>query len=75
MLGALDDPQVAARDAVVSYEHPRLGEVKQFASPLRLGATYTPAPARGEHTEPLLRDLCGYDDARLSAAREGGAFG
>jgi crotonobetainyl-CoA:carnitine CoA-transferase CaiB-like acyl-CoA transferase len=75
VLGVLDDPQVAARDALVSYAHPRLGEVRQFASPLRMGASYTPAPARGEGTETLLRELCGYDDARLSAAREEGAFG
>jgi crotonobetainyl-CoA:carnitine CoA-transferase CaiB-like acyl-CoA transferase len=75
VLGVLDDPQVTARDALVSYEHPRLGEVKQFASPFRLGASYAPAPARGEGTETLLRELCGYDDARISGARGGGAFG
>ena len=75
VLGVLDDPQVAARDALVSYAHPRLGEVRQFASPLRMGTSYTPAPARGEDTEPLLRELCGYDDARLRTAREEGAFG
>ena len=75
VLGVLDDPQVAARDALVSYAHPRLGEVRQFASPLRMGTSYTPAPARGEGTEPLLRELCGYDDARLRSAREEGAFG
>ena len=75
VLGVLDDPQVAARDALVSYAHPRLGEVRQFASPLRMGTSYKPAPARGEDTEPLLRELCGYDDARLRSAREEGAFG
>jgi hypothetical protein len=34
-----------------------------------------PGPARGADTETLLRELCGYDDARLAAARAGGAFG
>jgi crotonobetainyl-CoA:carnitine CoA-transferase CaiB-like acyl-CoA transferase len=75
VLGVLDDPQVSARDAVVAYEHPRLGEVRQFASPLRLGAEYTPAPARGAETETLLRELCGYDDLKLQQARAAGAFG
>ena len=75
VLGVLDDPQVEARSAVVAYDHPRLGEVKQFASPLGMGATYTPAPARGADTETLLRELCGYDDARLEQARVEGAFG
>jgi crotonobetainyl-CoA:carnitine CoA-transferase CaiB-like acyl-CoA transferase len=75
VLGVLDDPQVEARSAVVAYDHPRLGEVKQFASPLGMGATYTPAPSRGQDTETLLRELCGYDDARLEHARAEGAFG
>ena len=75
VLGVLDDPQVEARSAVVAYDHPRLGEVKQFASPLGMGTTYTPAPARGADTEALLRELCGYDDARLEQARAEGAFG
>lgn len=72
---ALEDPQVAARDAIVSYAHPRLGDVRQAASPFRLGTEYGPAPARGEDTEALLRDLCGYDESALGRAREGGAFG
>jgi crotonobetainyl-CoA:carnitine CoA-transferase CaiB-like acyl-CoA transferase len=75
VLGVLDDPQVAAREDVVGYEHPVLGPVRQFAAPYRMGTTYSPAPAQGEGTEALLRALCGYDEARLSAAREGGAFG
>ena len=75
VLGALDDPQVEARDAVIAYEHPRLGTVRQPASPFRLGTEYRRAPARGEHTEAVLRELCGYDDDALARAREGGAFG
>ena len=46
-----------------------------MAAPYRLGTEYRRAPARGEDTEALLRELCGYDDAALAAAREGGAFG
>jgi crotonobetainyl-CoA:carnitine CoA-transferase CaiB-like acyl-CoA transferase len=76
--GALEDAQAAARGAVTQYEHPRLGTVRQAASPLRVSghtADARPGPARGEGTEALLRELCGYDDARLAAARAGGAFG
>ena len=53
------------------------GSARCGSSPRRCGwgRRYTPAPARGEDTEPLLRELCGYDDARLRAAREEGAFG
>jgi len=75
VLGALEDPQVEARDAIVEYEHPVLGTVRHPASPLRLGTEYRRAPTRGEDTEAVLRELCGYDDDALARAREGGAFG
>ena len=75
VLGALEDPQVQAREALVAYEHPVLGTVRQAASPFRLGTEYRRAPRRGEDTEAVLRELCGYDDEALRAAREGGAFG
>ena len=76
VLGALEDPQVAAREAVVAYEHPRAR--RRCASrprPFRLGTEYRRAPTRGEDTEAVLRELCGYDDDALAQAREGGAFG
>jgi crotonobetainyl-CoA:carnitine CoA-transferase CaiB-like acyl-CoA transferase len=75
---ALRDPQVAARRAVVSYIHPRLGSVSQIASPLRISRhdrRVKPAPARGADTRELLRELCGYGDAHLERLSEEGAFG
>jgi len=42
---ALEDPQVEARDGVVSYEHETLGEVRQLASPLRLSGATPPLRA------------------------------
>jgi crotonobetainyl-CoA:carnitine CoA-transferase CaiB-like acyl-CoA transferase len=75
VLGALEDPQVAAREALASYEHPRLGQVRTLAAPYRLGTDYRPAPGRGEDTEAVLRELCGYDREALDRARSEGAFG
>jgi crotonobetainyl-CoA:carnitine CoA-transferase CaiB-like acyl-CoA transferase len=75
---ALADPQVAARDAIVEYEHPELGRVRQAASPLRVGderRAAARAPYRGEHTEQVLRDLCGYSGERIRALADAGAFG
>ena len=49
---ALREPQAAARGAVVEYEHPALGRVRQVATPLRLSGEPPPlrrAPFRGEH--------------------------
>jgi crotonobetainyl-CoA:carnitine CoA-transferase CaiB-like acyl-CoA transferase len=78
-VGKVNDVRGALEEAdVVAYDHPRLGVVRQVASPLRLSghrAPVSPGPARGADTEALLRELCGYDDARLAAARAGGAFG
>jgi crotonobetainyl-CoA:carnitine CoA-transferase CaiB-like acyl-CoA transferase len=35
----------------------------------------TKAPTVGQHTEQVLRDVLGWDDARIAAARAAGAFG
>ncbi len=75
---ALADSQAVERGAVASYEHPRLGTVKQVASPLRVdGAarSWGRAPSRDEHREDVLRRVCGYDDARIAALATAGAFG
>ena len=67
------------RRALVEYEHPRLGTVRQVASPLRLSDAEPPArPARrsrGEHTEPVLAELCGYSPERVGELEGRGVFG
>ena len=35
----------------------------------------TKAPEVGEHTEEVLRDVLGYDDAKLASLRDAGALG
>jgi len=75
---ALAEPQVAARDGIVETEHPRLGTVRQVATPLRVGEEEKPArraPFRGEHTEQVLVDLCGYTPERVRELAEAGALG
>jgi crotonobetainyl-CoA:carnitine CoA-transferase CaiB-like acyl-CoA transferase len=75
---ALADPQAIARDAVVAYDHPALGTVRQVASPLRLDDAPVPArraPFRGEHTDQVVADLCGYTPAQIDELRRAGAFG
>jgi crotonobetainyl-CoA:carnitine CoA-transferase CaiB-like acyl-CoA transferase len=68
VVDALDDPQVHARDGIVEIEHETLGTVRHIASPLRVTGGPVPVtrgPFLGEHTETLLRELCGYDDAEI----------
>jgi crotonobetainyl-CoA:carnitine CoA-transferase CaiB-like acyl-CoA transferase len=77
---ALADPQAEARGAVVEIEHPNLGTVRQVASPLRVTIEEEPLPLergpfRGEHTDQVLREVCGYADERIAELREAKTFG
>jgi crotonobetainyl-CoA:carnitine CoA-transferase CaiB-like acyl-CoA transferase len=75
---ALRDPQAEARGSVVELEHPRFGTVRQVASPLRLSGTEPPlrrGPFRGEHTEEVLVEVCGYSPERVRELAHAGAFG
>ena len=75
---ALAELQVAARHGIVEIEHPRLGTVRQVATPLRVGEEERPArraPFRGEHTEQVLVDLCGYSPEHVRELAAAGALG
>jgi crotonobetainyl-CoA:carnitine CoA-transferase CaiB-like acyl-CoA transferase len=73
-----DVPTALEEARLVGYEHPRLGQVRQVASPLRLSGPEPPlwpAPARGEHTEQVLVELCGYEPERVRELAASGVFG
>jgi crotonobetainyl-CoA:carnitine CoA-transferase CaiB-like acyl-CoA transferase len=73
-----DVPAALEEARLVEYEHSELGTVRQVASPLRLSGEehpLRPAPARGEHTEAVLVELCGYSAERVGELREAGVFG
>ena len=76
---AVNDVPAALEEArFVEYEHPQLGNVRQVASPLRLSDAEPPvqrAPGRGEHTEELLVELCGYSPERVRELAAAGVFG
>jgi crotonobetainyl-CoA:carnitine CoA-transferase CaiB-like acyl-CoA transferase len=75
---ALQDPQTAARDMIVTTEHPHFGTVGQVASPVRVGGkrpSYSRAPRRGENADQLLSELLDYDDATVHDLGLAGAFG
>jgi crotonobetainyl-CoA:carnitine CoA-transferase CaiB-like acyl-CoA transferase len=75
---ALEDHQAQARGDVVEVEHPQLGAVRQVASPLRVSGEPNPlerAPFRGEHTEEVLREVCGYSSELIAELRAQGTFG
>jgi crotonobetainyl-CoA:carnitine CoA-transferase CaiB-like acyl-CoA transferase len=72
----LDDPQFKARFEWIGQD--RLG-ADQLPSPLKFTDEQLPVPERaptvGEHTDDVLREVLGWDEERLSAARAAGAFG
>lgn len=76
-----EDPHVKAREMVVNIPHPLAGPdgAALIASPLKLSETpveyrYHP-PLLGQHTDEVLQQVLGYDEARIAELREAGAIG
>jgi crotonobetainyl-CoA:carnitine CoA-transferase CaiB-like acyl-CoA transferase len=79
---ALADPQTTARGSIVEHDHPVLGRVRSIRTPLRLAEgetslerTPSRGPFRGEHTEAVLAELCGYTPERVRELDTAGVFG
>ena len=76
-----DDPHVKARGMVAEVPHPAIGgaPAKLIASPLRLSATPVEIrrapPLLGQHTDEVLGEILGLDEAALQALREAGIIG
>lgn len=74
----LADPHVAARGMVQHFQHPALGEFPALPVPLKFTGWDAPEvgrpPLLGEHTDDILRERLGYDEARIAALREAGAI-
>ena len=72
------DPQVQARGAVREMEHGSGAKVKVIANPVRLSETPAdyrlPPPILGEHTDSVLRESLGLDEARLKQLRANGVI-
>jgi len=74
----LEDPQFAAREAIVETEHPVFGRIKMQNAFPKLSATpgrvRWPGPTLGEHTEAVLRERAGCSDERLASLRAKGVI-
>jgi crotonobetainyl-CoA:carnitine CoA-transferase CaiB-like acyl-CoA transferase len=75
----VEHPQVKARGALVECDHPVAGKVKIVGVPVKLsetpGRVRQPAPLLGQHTDAVLRQYLGLDEAEITALRQAGALG
>lgn len=74
---ALSDPQVLARDMVVSINHAMGGQIKQTGNPVKISATppevrqdFLPPPTLGQHTDEVLSQLLGYSTEKIDRLRQ-----
>jgi succinate--hydroxymethylglutarate CoA-transferase len=70
---ALEDPQTQARAMVETIAHPTAGLLKMLGIPMKFSATpasvRTAPPMLGQHSEEILRDMLGFDAARIATLR------
>ena len=75
----VEHPQVKARGALVTMDHPTAGKVRMAGPSVRLsqtpGSIRTPSPKLGQHTEEVLRDLLGLSADEIAEMRAAGVFG
>lgn len=75
---ALSSPEAKARELVTRIEHPVVGWMPNIRMPFRMAGTPAvdpkPAPSVGQHTDEVLKEVLGYDAARLDALRATGAL-
>jgi formyl-CoA transferase len=72
-----NDEHVKLREMYVELDHPLRGKWYNVGMPIKLSASPAKierSPLLGEHTDEVLKGVLGYDDARLAALRQAGAF-
>ena len=74
-----NSPEARERHRLSRIPHPTAGFVPNIVTPLSMELTPptnpAAAPLLGEHTKDVLRGILGYNDARLGALAQAGAFG
>lgn len=65
----VNDPHIKAREMIVEVEHPIAGKLKMPGVPVKMsatpGAVTTHAPLLGQHTSEILKELLGWDEAKV----------
>jgi formyl-CoA transferase len=72
-----DEPSLRATGTVVEVDHPKRGKYLTVGNPIKLSDSPSDvrrSPMLGEHTEEVLREVVGLNDADIAAARQQGAI-
>lgn len=74
----LSDPHYAARQSIITADHPQIGPIPMPNVTPKLsqtpGSVGSAGPAHGEHTEEILRELLGFDAPRIENLRAAGVI-
>ena len=72
-----EEQSLRASGTVVEVDHPQRGKYLTVGNPIKLSDSPTKverSPLLGEHTEEVLKDVVGYSNSQIKAAREAGAI-
>ena len=72
-----NDEHVHGRDMWIELDHPQRGRWWNVGMPIKLSASPAKierSPLLGEHTDEVLKEVLGYDQARINSLRNAGAF-
>ena len=72
----LNDPHLRARDMIVDIDYPPRGTYQTVGCPIKLSdspAEITRPPMLGEHSDEILRELCGREPEQLQQLHKDGA--
>ena len=72
-----NDEHVRGREMWVEIDHPQRGKWFNVGMPIKLSASPAKierSPLLGEHTDQVLKDVLGYDEAKIKALKQAGAF-
>ena len=72
-----EEPSLRKTGTVVEVDHPERGKYLTVGNPIKLSDSppdVRRSPLLGEHTEEVLRVLCGLTDEDIKSARQQGAI-
>jgi formyl-CoA transferase len=72
-----EEPSLRKTGTVVEVDHPTRGKYLTVGNPIKLSdspSEVVRSPLLGEHTDEIMRDVLGFTEAEIAAARDSGAI-